>query len=75
MTQEELLTLEQLLIKLDNTRVGFQTYQVGRYIIQPIYWREHPFYGIIPDEDSIKEEFEYFVDNELSMDFVEDNGR
>jgi hypothetical protein len=77
MTQEELLTLEQLLIKLDNGRNTFtvQTFQVGRYIIQPIYWGEDDEDGIFVDEDSIKEEFKYFVDNELSMDFVEDTGR
>jgi len=73
MTQEELLTLEKLLIKFDNGRDTFtvQTFQVGRYIIQPIYWGVDDEDGVIVDEDSIRQEFEYFVDNELSMDFVD----
>jgi hypothetical protein len=71
MTQKELLTLEELLTKAHTELGQYQTYQVGRYIVQPIYWGEHPVYGIIPDEDSIRDEFDHFFENELSMDFVD----
>ncbi len=71
MTQKELLTLEKLLIKLDNNRVGFQTFQVGRYIIQPIYWGEDDEDGIFIDEESIRDEFNYFLENEISTNFAD----
>jgi hypothetical protein len=75
MTQEELSTLKELLIKAHVEIGEYQTYQVDGYIVVPIYWGEDDEDGIIIDEDSMRDEFEYFVDNELSMDFVEDNGR
>jgi hypothetical protein len=71
MTQKELLTLEKLLIKLDSNREGFQTFQVGKYIIQPIYWGEDDEDGIFIDEESIRDEFNYFLENEISTNFAD----
>lgn len=68
--------IEQDLVKsIDNMYSAFDTYgtiQIGRYIIQPIYWSKDEDNNVNTlDKESVIDEFLYFTESEVCFDFLD----
>jgi hypothetical protein len=71
MTREEISTLIKLVSKYNYEQSNFSTFQVGEFIVQPLYWYKDDEGEVFIDEDSVRAEFENFIKNEISFKFIE----
>lgn len=74
MKTKDVVQLEKLLMELElyllkNRQPG--TFQVGKYVVQPIYWGENEDGEIIIDKESMLDEFEDTLENCINTNFVE----
>lgn len=65
----KLSQLEKLLNELSYGNL--ETFSVGRFIIQPIYWAEVDENEIMFNKEDMTWEFQNYIDNQLSKDFYE----
>lgn len=61
--------LEKLLLEIEKENISHEPYCVGGFIIQPIHYAELVTGEMLFDEEGIIDEFQYYVCNNLSEDF------